>query len=103
MPSIRLDLQTTQAARLLAAATIGQTNLDKGRNEFERALKNVEVVATIETLTTLRDSGRRYARSVAEHSDVVMAWLRFIDGAAGEMLETKDKESRTQKTELTDA
>jgi hypothetical protein len=80
MPAIRLHLQTTEATCLLTAATIGQTNLDKGRNEFQRALKNVEIVATVETLTTLRDSGRRYARAVAEHSQAIMAWLMYLDG-----------------------
>jgi hypothetical protein len=86
MAQMRLNLQTNQATRLMMAASVGQTNLDKGRTDYQRAFKNVEVVATTETLTTLRESGRRYARAVAEHIQSVMAWLTYLDGAVGDVL-----------------
>ena len=77
---MHFDLNASESSRRLRAMKAEETKLEQARVIYYRALKNVETVSTVTTLTALRDAGRAYARAIVDHSSAAMDWLVFVEG-----------------------
>jgi hypothetical protein len=78
-PTIKFDPGNPKAQALRQSLSVAYEEFQKAHLAYERALSIPGSPPNPTDMTALQQAGRDYARAVARHSEVVMAWLAMVD------------------------